>query len=137
MAIRAGDALTLPALEAFHPAAAIRALCPADEYRTFCAAAYRDAVFPLPWGELTATAQSIVKESHAAYRKAFERHLKAAGESPASWLVPDRPESKETKAYCPRCHAPFNEIGCECRACLGLSVLPLPPPESTRTERSS
>jgi hypothetical protein len=123
-AIRAGDMLSRPLLECFHPLTLASILCPAQEFQRLARRWLLDLQHPaLP----VDTAQDIAitrteSTSRQAALTAAMGLLRAAGLDPAQLTRPPAPADESCRAYCPRCQAQFTKLDACCADCGGMPV---------------
>lgn len=126
-AIRAPGLLARRWLEAFHPLAVATAVLDREAFLAQAGEAWRKVVFPLPPAFPVASgppAEATAADETA--REALRTFLLANDVAPASLLAPPVP-ADEARAYCPRCHAQFNDLAARCPDCGGLPVVGFTP----------
>jgi hypothetical protein len=122
--VRAGDYLSRPLLENFHPLAAARVFCRDTDFRALAQLTLRDLKHPRQ--PLATEGQPELAATETAWRGWLRQNaedlVRAAKLSPDALLQPPAPEPT-CRAYCPRCHAQFTSPEANCHDCGGLRVV--------------
>jgi len=124
-AIRAGDALSRPLLETFHPLAAALGLCHPTEFKQLARRLLLDMehpALPLPTAHDPKLA-ALELWSRGATLEAARALVQRGGLNHAELTCPPVPAEACCRAYCPRCHAQFIIIEATCGDCGRMPVV--------------
>ena len=123
-AIRAGDMLSRPLLESFHPITVASVVCPPAEFKNAARRWLLDLQHPaLPIGAShDATIAAVEAGSRKTTLDAAEQLLRESGLDPADLTRPPAPADESCRAYCPRCQAQFTKLDARCADCGGMPV---------------
>jgi len=123
-AIRAIDLLSRPLLEAYHPLAVAKILCPEPGFRALASHYLREIRYPaLPICPRPESA-AIEKEMRALLQREVEGLLAKAGLDPEELIRPPMPAESGCLSYCPRCLAQFTISAGACEDCGGIPLVP-------------
>jgi hypothetical protein len=125
-AMRAGDLLSRPLLERFHPLAVAKVFCSEEHFREFARATLNENRHPgLP---LCPTSDPAAVQTEQQARSllvdSMEKLLKQSGISPEQLVQVPPPGDENCHAYCPRCFAQFTTTSGVCDDCGGLLLVP-------------
>jgi len=128
-AIRAGDVLSRPLLEPFHPLAVARVFCSSEAFADLARSTLRELRHPaLPE---CPRAESIARATEAFWRarlqESIEAFLRQNGLDPAALMRPPASADAGCRSYCPRCLAQFDISEGACEDCGGLKLAPFSP----------
>jgi hypothetical protein len=122
--VRAGDLLSRPWLERFHPLAAARVLCAPEEFQGLARLVLRELKYPAlpvcPRAEPEAV--EAEQRSRAVWTAGVERFLRQSGLSPEELLQPPPRVDENCRAFCPRCLAQFTRVEGGCADCGGVEL---------------
>jgi hypothetical protein len=124
-AIRAGDALSRPLLETFHPLAAALGLCHPAEFKPFARRLLLDMEHPALPLQTAHDPKLAALElwSRTATLEAARALVQRGGLNHAELTRPPVPAEACCRAYCPRCHAQFTIIEATCADCGRMPVV--------------
>ena len=129
-AMRAGDVLSRPLLETFHPLAVAQVLLPAEAFREFARRVVLDLEHPARpvCPDESPNVKATELHGRRALQSAVENCLKQGGIEPETLVRAPVPADESCRAYCPRCSAQFTTADGECSDCGGLALLPFAKP---------
>ncbi len=122
-AMRAKDTLARNLLASFDTLAVASVLLPPAAFERFAGQSYRNLRFPLPTSSELSPA--FLRE-FAKFQKTRDRHragfLKRHFGDVERFLRPPAPASRQSRSYCPRCHAQFHLESGSCSDCPGIEL---------------
>ena len=123
--IRAGDVLTRPLFEGFHPLALAKVFCTEETFRLLAEQMLRDIRYPaLPvFAGNNPSASGVEREARARLQKTVEEFLKRNGIEPQELVKAPSFVEDNCRSYCPRCLAQFTTAEGVCVDCGGIPLV--------------
>lgn len=125
-AIRAGDLLSKPLLETFHPLAVARVLAPAESFSRLASASLRRLRHP------RRTLAPELVEWQQRELTLVESLLRREGVDVERLLAPPAASDPGISSCCPRCLAQFRVASGDCTDCGEVALMPFPAASSPR-----